>query len=124
MRSYSAGVLALSGGARRALLGALAVRQKRLAQTLVALSFQVRFEVFAPDLYVAPELDAWYLPALYAPIHPALAHPQLLADIVDREEVQVSPSRLGLLFVLQGALPPLLPSEGLFELRERDVQSF
>ena len=90
----------------------------------VALSFQVRFEVLAPDLYVAPELDAGYLPALYAPIDPALAHPQLFSNIIDREEVQAPLSRLGFLFVLLRSLPPLLVAEGFFELCERELQVF
>ena len=86
---------------------------------LVALSFQVPLEVLAPDLYVAPELDAGYLPALYAPVDPALAHPKLPADVRDREQIEAPfcPLLLGL-----GAfLPPLflLATEGLLELYER-----
>ena len=56
---------------------------------------QVSFEVFAPDLAVAPELDAGYLPGLYAPIHSALSHLQLSTDVADREEVQALSSQLG-----------------------------
>jgi hypothetical protein len=66
------------------------VKEKKSAnesgRRLVALIFQVPFEVFTPYLYVAPELYRGYLPAPYVPIDPALAYPKLLADLWDREE--------------------------------------
>src|SRR5215212_2869180 len=82
---------------------------------LVALRLQVPFEIFAPDLYVAPELNGGYLPTLYTPVDPRFAHPQLLADVRDREEIEVpSCSWLGL-----GTLLPLFwLAEGIFELYE------
>ncbi len=61
---------------------------------LVALILQVPLEVLTPYLYVAPELYRGYLPALYAPVDPALAHPKLLADLRDREEKEEASSLL------------------------------
>jgi hypothetical protein len=91
---------------------------------LVALSFQVPLEVLAPDLYVAPELDAGYLPALYAPVDPALAHPKLPADVRDREEIEAFSSPFSIMVGL-GTLRPLFsPTEDLLELYKRALQLF
>ena len=89
----------------------------------VTLSLQIPFEVFAPDLYVATERQAWYLPAPYALVDPALAHPQLLADLRDREENKSSSCSL-LALLLLGFLPSFLSIEVLFELYEHALQLF
>ena len=90
---------------------------------MVALVLQVPFEVFAPDLYVAPKLNGGYLPALDVPVDPRFAHPQLLADVGDREEIKSSSCFSSLLGL--GALRPLLSAcESFFEPSERVLQLF
>src|SRR5215213_1848138 len=88
---------------------------------VVALGLEVALKVLSPDLYVAPELNGGYLSTLDAPVDPRFAHPQLLADVRDREEIEVPCSSccfctwLGL-----GALRTLISAyEGLFKLYER-----
>ena len=76
---------------------------------------QVFFEVLALYLNVAPQPHAGYLPALYALMDPALAHPQLPADLEDREQ-------LGGAFAGRGLRRSLPPFEGFFELQERGLQ--
>ena len=55
---------------------------------LVALGLEVPLKVLTPDLYVAPELYGGYLATLYPPVDPRFAHPKLLADLRDREEIE------------------------------------
>jgi hypothetical protein len=87
----------------------------------VELGLQVPLEVLTPDLYVAPKLDTGDLPTLYVPVDPTLAHPEFLADVGNREEIEavtVSLAGLGALWAL------FLVSEVLFELYERVFQLF
>jgi len=76
---------------------------------VVALGVEVPLKVLTPNLYVAPELHGGYLPALYMPVDPRFAHPKLLADLRDREQIEA--------LTLYG--PHLrIPVEVLFELYE------
>jgi hypothetical protein len=61
---------------------------------VVAVALDILFQVLALHFYGTPEFDAWYLPAPYLLVDPALAHPYLLADLRDREQL-VFPSGLG-----------------------------
>src|SRR5215218_9381846 len=76
---------------------------------VVALGLEVALKVLSPDLYVAPKLYRGYLPTLYPPVDPRFAHPKLLADLRDREQIEA--------LTLYG--PHLrIPVEVLFELYE------
>ena len=87
----------------------------------MALGLEVPLKVLSPDLYVTPELYGGYLPAPYTPVDPRFAHPKLLADLWNREEIEVPSSCFSLLGL--GALRPLLSAhEGLFELYEHAIQ--
>ena len=57
------------------------------SETLV---FQVFFQVGALDLDGSAQLHARDLSAAQAPVDPALAHPQLLADVRYGEQAQAS----------------------------------
>src|ERR671916_194484 len=79
------------------------------------LFFQVSFEVLTLDLDGPTQLHARDLPAAQAPVDPALAHPELLAKLRYREQVQALPLLRTLLSLL---------TDGLFELQERALQLF
>jgi len=74
---------------------------------------EVFFEVFTLYLDGSAQLHARDLPAAQAPVDPALAHPQLLAKLRYREQLQAPP----LLRVLLSLTP-----DGLFALQERALQ--
>jgi hypothetical protein len=59
-----------------------------LAGWPVAVVLQVFFQVGALYLYGPTKLHAGDLPAVQAPVNPTLAHPKLLAQLRDREQVQ------------------------------------
>ena len=77
--------------------------------------FQVFFQVSPLDLDRPAQLHARDLPAAYAPVDPALAHPQLLAELRYGEQIQALPLMRTLLS---------LPTDELFELQERALQIF
>jgi hypothetical protein len=80
-----------------------------------AVLLQVFFEIFTLNLDGAAQLHARDLPAAQASVDPALAHPQLLAEFLYREQTQGSP--------LWQTLLSLTP-DGLFALQERALQLF
>lgn len=57
-------------------------------RAVVTLFFQVRLKVPARHLDGAPEFHAGYLAALYLLVDPTLAHPEFLADLRDRQQVE------------------------------------
>jgi hypothetical protein len=112
------------GGLLRAYLTEPLIGSRFGSSRVVALGLEVALKVIAPDLYVAPELYGGYLPALYTLVDPRFAHPQLLADIRDREEFRAS-SCLSSSWLALGALRPLLSAyEGLFEPSKGVLQLF
>src|SRR5215217_4128762 len=91
----------------------------------IALGLEVALKVLTPDLYIAPELYGGYLPALDSRVDPRFAHPQLLADVRDREEFGAPSSCFSSSLLGLGALRPLLSAcEGLFESSKRVLQLF
>src|SRR5829696_9036209 len=86
----------------------------------VALGLEVALKVLTPDLYVAPELYGGYLPTLYPPVDPRFAHPKLLADVRNREQIEVSSCCCFCSWLGLGALRTLISAyEGLFKLYKR-----
>src|SRR5215218_233570 len=87
---------------------------------VVALGLEVPLKVLTPNLYVAPELYGGYLPTLDTPVDPRFAHPKLLADVCDREQIEVSSCCCFCSWLGLGALRTLISAfEGLFKLYER-----
>jgi hypothetical protein len=77
----------------------------------VVVALEVLFQLVSPYLYGAPQPHAWDLPAAQAPVDPALAHPQLLAQLRDGEQLHAA-----LLFLLGAKNSPA--GDALFELYE------
>jgi hypothetical protein len=55
---------------------------------VTAMILYIFFKVLTLYFDAAPQLYAWYLPALYLVVDPTPAHPQQITDLLDGEQLQ------------------------------------